>query len=156
MLPPQIEAQLATIRGEVELCGAELFDIQLRHLGGRSVLTLTVDKAGGVTLDECAKINVQLGNLFDRLGESAGWIGGSYTLEVNSPGLDRPLKTEKDFVKARGAEVRMHFRQADGRATEKSGMLESVESGLVTLRKGPDSWVIPIDAVIHAVRMIHF
>ncbi len=72
--------------------GVEIFDIEF--LGsGKILLRVTIDKEGGVTLDDCEKFSKSFGALLDIEDP----IPGSYTLEISSPGLDRPLKTIRDF-----------------------------------------------------------
>jgi ribosome maturation factor RimP len=60
-----------------------------------------MDKEGGITLDDCANISNQLGDIFD----IRDVIKGAYTLEVSSPGLDRPISRDQDFVKYRNSRV---------------------------------------------------
>jgi len=64
-------------------------------------LRIFVDKEGGIDLDDCQKLSEQLGEILDR--ETI--INGAYILEVSSPGLDRVLKKEKDFIRERGKKV---------------------------------------------------
>lgn len=69
-------------------------------------LRVFIDKAGGIGLDDCQKFSEALGKILDSHDEI---ITGSYILEVSSPGLDRPLKKERDFVRERGKEVDVNF-----------------------------------------------
>ena len=111
---------MAAIRSEAELDGVELIEVQYRRAGNRSILTFVVDKAAGVTLDDCADVNKRIGNYLDRETEGdpaspagrgpAGFLQGSYFLEVNSPGLDRPLRTPKDFERVKGQSVRVAWK----------------------------------------------
>src|SRR4030043_1798460 len=73
----------------------ELVDIEYRRESKGWVLRLTLDKEGGVTLDDCTRISQEVGRSLD----VDDFIQAPYTLEVSSPGLTRPLKTEKDFMK---------------------------------------------------------
>ena len=75
--------------------GMELVDIEYRRESGGWVLRLILDKEGGVTLDDCTRVSQEVGRSLD----VEDIIQTSYTLEVSSPGLTRPLKTEKDFMK---------------------------------------------------------
>src|SRR5688572_25516812 len=75
----------------------ELVDIEYKKEGANWYLRLYIDKPGGITLDDCQKISNQLG---DRLDEEDP-IKGNYFLQVSSPGLDRPLKKERDFVRCK-------------------------------------------------------
>ena len=73
----------------------ELVNIEYRREMKGWVLRLTLDKEGGVTLDDCTRISQEVGRSLD----VEDFIQAPYTLEVSSPGLTRPLKSEKDFVK---------------------------------------------------------
>jgi ribosome maturation factor RimP len=74
--------------------GLEIFDIEL--LGkGKLLLRVIIDKEGGVTLGDCERLSKSLGTVFNVEDP----FPGSYTLEISSPGLDRPLKGIKDFEK---------------------------------------------------------
>jgi ribosome maturation factor RimP len=73
--------------------GLELTDLAFRKEARGWVLRIFMDKPGGVTLDDCTEISRQLGDQI----EVEDLIPHSYTLEVSSPGLERPLKKEKDF-----------------------------------------------------------
>jgi ribosome maturation factor RimP len=75
--------------------GMELVDIEYRRESKGWVLRLTLDKEGGVTLDDCTRVSQEVGRNLD----VEDFIQTPFTLEVSSPGLTRPLKTEKDFMK---------------------------------------------------------
>jgi ribosome maturation factor RimP len=75
--------------------GMELVDVEYRRESGGWVLRLILDKEGGVTLDDCTRVSQEVGRSLD----VEDILQTSYTLEVSSPGLTRPLKTEKDFMK---------------------------------------------------------
>jgi ribosome maturation factor RimP len=82
--------------------GVELFDIEL--LGrGKLLLRVMIDKEGGITLDDCERFS----RSFEALLDVEDPIPMSYTLEVSSPGLDRPLKELKDFEKNIGKLARI-------------------------------------------------
>ncbi len=83
--------------------GMSLVDLQWGRRGKRWVLTLFIDKEGGVTLDDCAHISSQVG---ERL-EVDNLIDHAYTLEVSSPGLDRPLRTLADYERFQGHLVKI-------------------------------------------------
>ncbi len=77
--------------------GMELVDIEYRREARGWVLRLYIDKEGGVTLDDCSRISQLLGRELD----VEDFIFTPYTLEVSSPGLTRPLKNERDFIRNR-------------------------------------------------------
>jgi ribosome maturation factor RimP len=161
MLPIEIDNRLGEIRREIEALGAELVDIAVRRSSGtRSVVIVTADKENGITLDDCIAINRRLSDYFDDIAASApegGFFKSSYYLEVNSPGLDRPLKSEKDFRKAVGDTVRVVYRNDSGGASDFVDTIQKVEDGKIYFAKGHrDVSAIEIDRVIKAVREIKF
>jgi len=81
--------------------GFELVDIEYLPVRGRWVFRIYVDKEGGITLDECARVSNEIGDLID----VRDIFQHEYVLEVSSPGLNRPLKREKDFVRAVGKKI---------------------------------------------------
>jgi ribosome maturation factor RimP len=88
---------------EIALMGYEL--IELDFSGG--VLRLTIDKPGGVTLDDCVAVNRRVSMLLD----TSDPIKGSYRLEVSSPGLTRRLKKLEDFDYFTGRKAKIHTRE---------------------------------------------
>ncbi|MFH1350745.1 MAG: ribosome maturation factor RimP [Pseudomonadota bacterium] len=83
--------------------GFELVDLEYLSKHGRWVLGLYIDKEGGVTIDDCARVSGEIGDIID----VQEIIKHQYALEVSSPGLNRPLKKEKDFVWAIGKKVKI-------------------------------------------------
>ncbi len=150
MLPLEIENKKEEIRKEIERLGAELVDMGFRRTKGRSVVTIIADKAGGITLNECVAINHALSALFD------GLIEGSYFLEVNSPGLDRPIKSEKEFVKAVGESVRVIFKTQTGATTAQVGRILSVKDERVEIELAKDGSTLDlaVGSIVRAVREI--
>jgi len=89
--------------GVAEELGLEVVDLVLRGPRGRQMLRVDVDRPGplGVTLDDCQRVSEQLAAGLD----DADLMPGAYTLEVSSPGLDRPLRTADDYRRNRGRHV---------------------------------------------------
>jgi ribosome maturation factor RimP len=83
--------------------GLELVDVELGGAGGRQALRLFIDKAGGVSLDDCSSVSRSVSAALDVEDP----IAGAYDLEVSSPGLDRPLRTPEHFEKFKGEKVRV-------------------------------------------------
>ncbi len=83
--------------------GFELVDIEYLSGRGRWILRVYVDKTGGITLDDCARVSREIGDLID----IKDIISHKYVLEVSSPGLNRPLRKEEDYFKAIGKKVKV-------------------------------------------------
>jgi ribosome maturation factor RimP len=123
--------------------GYELVDAQASN-GGR-LLRLFIDKPGGVTLDDCAAASRHLTRLLAVEGIDYE------TLEVSSPGLDRPLRKEGDFARFAGhrAEVRMRTPDATGRR-KFAGMLLGAQAGRVSLELEGQTVELALDDVDRA------
>jgi ribosome maturation factor RimP len=107
--------------------GMELVDLEYRREGRRWMLRLFIDKDGGVTLDDCASISRELGDLLD----VRDVIPQAYVLEVSSPGLNRRLRKKEDFARFAGRKVRLRLvAPIDGRR-KIVGELEGVEDEAV-------------------------
>lgn len=89
----------------IENLNMDLVDTEYIKEGSKWVLRLYIDKDGGVDLDDCQQVSEALNDLLD----SADIIKTPYTFEVSSPGLDRPLKTDKDFKRYKGELVEVHL-----------------------------------------------
>ena len=107
----------------------ELVDVEFVKEAGNWFLRVYIDKPGGITIDDCELISRALS---DKLDEE-DFIVESYILEVSSPGLGRPLKKEKDFVRSQGQSVEVKlFRQIE-KQKEFTGILKSWDKDTVTL-----------------------
>ncbi|MBI5287149.1 MAG: ribosome maturation factor RimP [Deltaproteobacteria bacterium] len=125
-------------------------DIEYRMDRGRWVVRFYIDKEGGVTLDDCSEVSGEVGAILD----VKDIIPHSYDLEVSSPGLDRPLVKERDFLRHRGEKVRIKTKTAiDGRRNF-SVILEDVKEGKVIVKDDQGkSWEIPL-AEIEKARLV--
>jgi len=107
----------------------ELVDLRLSSEGGRRALVFFVDKAAGLTLDDCHYLSDRIGAMLD--GENL--VSGNYALEVSSPGFDRVIKKEKDFQRFAGRRVRVRLKlPVEGQRNFK-GILKGCEAGEVSL-----------------------
>jgi ribosome maturation factor RimP len=90
-------------RGILEFSGMELVHLEMKREPGGWFVRLYIDKDGGVTLDDCSRVSRQLSTQLDLLDP----IPERYTLEVSSPGLDRPLHADRDYERFAGRMVRL-------------------------------------------------
>lgn len=107
----------------------ELVDIIFKRQGRDYLLRILLDRVGGITLEECAKLNRAIGDKLDELDV----IGSRYLLEVCSPGIDRNLSTEKDFAKVVGKNLKVITNCMYNRSYDNTGKLVSVDDGNITL-----------------------
>ena len=107
----------------------ELVELTYRWEGPRTVLRFLVDTAAGITVQELSSLNQAIGALLDEHEV----MGERYLLEVCSPGLDRPLKTIRDFERVIGRRVWMELAQPVAGRREIIGRLIGVGEDLITL-----------------------
>jgi len=137
----------AAIRALVELIiaehEAELVELTCRPQGRQLNVCLLVDKVGEVTIQQCAAINRQVNQAL----ETANLIEESYTVEVSSPGLDRPLVTKRDFERTVGEDLKLDIRIEDGRLKELQGMLLAVQPDAVVLKTLSGNLTVPFTQI---------
>ena len=131
--------------------GMELIQVECLKMKTRWLVRIYLDREdGGVTLDDCALVSNQLGDLLDVHDVPPG----PYTLEVSSPGLDRPLQRDKDFLKYRGSRIKVRLREKiDGRRHLCGELIDYVdEDGRKVLVMGETgkTYRIPREALLKA------
>ena len=135
--------------------GFELVDVELKRERGGHFVRLFVDKPGGIGLDDLQSVSVEVSAILD----AEDPIESTYTLEVSSPGLDRPLKSEADYLRFLGRLVRVSsYELVDGRR-HWTGRIESVENGVIGLRleKERDARaLVPLAKVAHGRLEVEF
>ena len=124
--------------------GNELVDISSRRQGRQTVIEILVDKLnGGITIDECSRINREIGNAI----EAQNLISESYLLEVSSPGLDRPLKTRRDFERILHRQARLILKERVGERGEYTGEILEVNDQGVTIATKQGSLAVPFEKI---------
>lgn len=109
----------------------ELVDVEYVKEGGSWYLRAYIDKPGGITVDDCEIVNRALGDLLDE----EDFIEDSYILEISSPGLGRPLKKERDFVRSLGEEVEIRTYRMVNKQKEFRGILKAYDKDTVTIEE---------------------
>ncbi|MBC8282735.1 MAG: ribosome maturation factor RimP [Nitrospinae bacterium] len=126
--------------------GLELVDVEFKKEGKNWALRIYIDKEGGVTLADCQKVSRLAGDLI----EVEEVIDPVYTLEVSSPGLNRALKKEKDFIKYLGKKICVQCHAPmDGRK-KFTGLLINFENQSIHLEVDGQLHTIPLDRVAKA------
>lgn len=118
------------LRPVVEGMGYELVEVSFEKENGGMSLVFTIDKEEGVTIDDCEIVNRKLDPILDELNPTDD---KPYTLVVSSPGLDRPIKTDRDLARAAGKEIDLTlFAKQDGKKLF-TGVLKAFDEKTVTL-----------------------
>ena len=126
--------------------GLELVDIEFKKEGKNWILRIYIDREGGVTLADCQKVSRLAGDLI----EVEEVIEPVYTLEVSSPGLNRVLKKEKDFLKYSGKKIYVQCHAPmDGRK-KFTGILTGFIDQLIHLEMDGQHYTIPLNLVAKA------
>ena len=121
----------------------ELFEIEFKASGNKGILRIFIDKADGVTIDDCTQVSRELGTLLD-VHEI---VPGSYTLEVSSPGLTRPLRKPSDYIKYKGKTVKIKtIEDIDDRNVFMGKLIDFVDETVSIQAKGAN-YLIPYDKI---------
>lgn len=107
----------------------ELVDVEYVKEGGIWYLRAYIDKPGGITVDDCELVSREMNEILDR----EDYIDDSYIFEVSSPGLLRPLKKEKDYIRNMGKPVEIRTYRAVGHRKEFYGILKAYDDESVTI-----------------------
>lgn len=135
--------------------GFELVDVEIKRQRGGHFVRLYVDKPGGIGLDELQSVSEEVSAILDVEDP----IDSTYTLEVSSPGLDRPLKGVADYRRFLGRLAKLSsYELVDGRR-HWTGRLVAATEERVTLRlekEGDQEVTIPLDKIAHGRLEIEF
>lgn len=132
--------------------GIELVDITYKREQGGMVLRILAETPEGITMAECEALNNYLSETLDK----ENVIDEHYTLEVSSPGLDRPMKTDRDFERTLGRKVEVTtYAAVDGRKFHE-GTLLGMDRENIVLESGGVSVVIPRSMIARAQLKIEF
>jgi len=126
--------------------GMELVDIEFRRESKGWVLRLILDKEGGVTLDDCSRVSHEVGRNLD----VEDFIQNPYILEVSSPGLTRPLRNEKDFMKYRHRLIKVKIFDPIENRRSFRGRLLSISENTIEIESDGGIFQIPLNNVAKA------
>jgi ribosome maturation factor RimP len=126
--------------------GVELIHVECQRESGGRILRIYIDKPGGVTLDDCADISRQAGDILDVSFEN-NW---SYNLEVSSPGFDRPLVKLRDFERFKGLQVKMRIDQPLNGQKNFRGILLGISDDYVNVSIDDRTVNIPFKGITKA------
>ena len=110
------------IENRITSMGLDLLDVAYVKEKSERILRIVIDKTGGVSIDDCSDTSTAIDPLLDE----SDLIKDSYSLEVTSPGIDRPLTTDRDFARNIGRLVEIHPIQVKGQKKWVEGILQYV------------------------------
>ena len=114
-----------------EVNQVEIYDVEYVKEGSDYYLRAYIDKEGGITVNDCETVAREMNEILDR----EDYVEGSYTFEVSSPGLGRPLKKEKDYIRSMGKELEIRTYRAIDREKEFYGILKAYDADTVTIEQ---------------------
>ncbi len=136
----------------LEKNGIELIDVIYRREQGGMTLRLLVDTPQGISIAGCEALNTYLGELLDK----ENVIEDHYLLEISSPGLDRPLVSDKDFERVVGENVYVSTYEPIGSRREHEGKLIGINKDDIVVVSNGMSTVIPRQKIAKAKLKIEF
>jgi len=129
----------------------ELVEMNFLTSGRRPTLRLLVDrKEGGISLGDCARLNTKIGETLDK----NNLIQDGYVLEVSSPGLDRPLKTPRDFARCINRKVRFFLNEPINGKVEIQGEIKELNEDSLFVQAEGENLEIPLVRVARAKQVI--
>jgi ribosome maturation factor RimP len=139
-LLPRLE-ELA--RRAAEPAGVEVAWVEFKRQGASSLFRVFIDRESGVGLDDCERVNERLGVLLDVEDP----IESSYTLEVSTPGLDRPLRSKRDYERFVGRLACIKTRARLEDRDRFTGKLAGTNGENVLLENNGEEWSIPLSLI---------
>lgn len=131
--------------------GIDLIELKIRYEGLFFNIRILADKfEGGITIGECSRLNKELCAILDE----KNLLPQGYTVEVASPGLDRPLSTKKDFLRVLGLETRFFLNTKVSDKLEWAGLVKGCDDESVQVEVDGNILQIPLAAINKAWRKI--
>ncbi|MEA2084548.1 MAG: ribosome maturation factor RimP [Thermodesulfobacteriota bacterium] len=146
-----VEAVTGLVRSVVEELDCELVDVQFRPEAGGLVLRLVIFNEAGIGVDDCAKVSREVSHLLD----VEDVIGHPFSLEVSSPGLDWPLRSERDFARYKGRRIKVITGDSFGNK-HLIGVIENVVKEHLHLATDKEILEIPISEIVRGNLVIDF
>ena len=130
----------------------ELVDVEYKKTGKAWVLRVSIDKNQGVTVDDCQKLSREIKDLI----EIHELIANHYVLEVSSPGLDRPLKKESDFLRNKGKQILVKTYSPINNSKINTGTVKNFSNDTLFLEIKKDTLEISLTDIAQAKLIIEF
>lgn len=151
--PEELKQKLMILAQNVcDEAGVDLIELNVRRHGGEVIVQILADfPMGGINLEQCSLLNRCVVEVIDRNNA----IDGEYSLELSSPGLDRPLSHRKDYLRVLNQEIRCVLKQPVEGKREHTGILKEVRDTQICVKTQKYGEVtIPIDQVTKALVVI--
>lgn len=136
----ELEALIAPV---AESLGCELWGLEYLTQGQTILLRIYIDKEAGIALEDCEKVSRQVSAVMDVEDP----ISKEYTLEVSSPGMDRPLYKLAHFAAYAGSHVKLRLRVAFEGRRKFSGLLKGVEDDEIVLEVDNEEYLLPHELI---------
>jgi ribosome maturation factor RimP len=163
--PDRLRERVAKV---VESYGLEVFDVQFRRESHGWVLRVIIDRPwnesdevqapelDAVSIEDCGRVSQDLSAILDVEPDLLGGLDRTYTLEVSSPGLDRPLRDARDYRRFRGRLAKVvTSAPVDGQSAF-AGRLAGVEGGVVLVAQGRRTHRVPLEMIKRARLEVEF
>jgi ribosome maturation factor RimP len=141
-----LEGLVRLVAPVVESAGLELVEVRFHREQGRQVLRVTIDREGGVDLDTIANVSERVNRRLDL----EGFQPGPYTLEVSSPGVERPLKEPHEFARRIGARVRVKTARPIEGSRTLHGTIVEADPSTVRLATDQGERAVPFQEITSA------
>ncbi len=148
-----IEQIRPLIEVKIEELGYELFDLRFFHAGSRSILRVTIDSDKTINVGDCEIVSKSISELLDQEDFSSN---RQYSLEISSPGIDRPLKSERDFKRIIGHQVTVHLKEGIEEKKKIIGEVLSCEGNKLCLKTKQDVVEVSLSDIFSGKEEIRF
>ena len=139
----RVEDLSSIIKPEIERMGYVYWGLQFNGYGRRSLLRIYIDHPDGITLDDCSAVSDQLSGVLD----VEDLMRQAYTLEVSSPGIERPLLSNEHYELYIGAMIKVKSYEPFNNRKNFTGRLEAATANSITLKVEQESIDIPYGAI---------
>lgn len=136
----RLEEMLAPV---VESLGCDFWGLELRMQGKQSLLRIFIEKEAGIAVEDCENVSRQVSSVLDVEDP----IAGEYTLEVSSPGMDRPLFTLEQYARYVGENVSLKLRVAFEGRRNFAGALTAIENDEIVLLVDSEEYILPFELI---------
>lgn len=140
MLDQKLQELLAPA---ITALGYELWGIERLSQGAKGLVRIYIDSSRGISIDDCERVSYQISGIL----EVHDPIPGHYTLEVSSPGFDRPLFTLEQFARFLGHQAQVRLSQPLNAQRNFTGEIQRIEETQIILKIADTEYILPIEQI---------